>query len=236
MIYVGIDDTDTAETRGTNQLAKFIVRTLAPDYRCVWIARHQLLFDRRIPYTSKNGSASIVLEGQNGEGIQSLADRIEAIMRSDFIEGSDPGLCVAAGHVSALIDFAHRCQREIVPQADARALAKEHNILLRGLGGTEDGVIGSLAAVGLAMHGNDGRIVQLGDSADDLSGCQSVESLHALGVTVRCHADSQLITTGFIDIGKKLRPNLRDRRFVLFVEPNQTETASETPWLALKLH
>jgi hypothetical protein len=236
MIYVGIDDTDTADTRGTNQLAKLIVRSLAPDYRCVWIARHQLLFDRRIPYTSKNGSASIVLEGRHDERVRSLADRIEAMMRSDFIEGSDPGLCVATGHVPALIDFGHRCQREIIPQNDARALAAEHNILLRGLGGTEDGVIGSLAAVGLAMQGNDGRIVQLGDSADDLSGRQSIAALHALGVSVLRHADNQPIVTGFVDVGKKLRPNLRNQRFVLFVEPNTTETADNTPWIALKLH
>lgn len=236
MIYVGIDDTDTADTRGTNKLAKFIVQSLAPEYRCVWIARHQLLFDRRIPYTSKNGSASIVLEGANERDIPSLADRIEAIMRSDFIEGSDPGLCVATGHVPALIDFGHRCQHEIVPQTDARALAKEHNILLRGLGGTEDGVIGSVAAVGLAMHGHDGRIVQLGNSADDLSGRQSVEALQTIGVTVLQHSNNERITTGYVDIGKKLRPNLRDRHFVLFVEANTTETASNTPWIALKLH
>lgn len=236
MIYVGIDDTDTEDTRGTNKLAKFIVHSLAPEYRCVWIVRHQLLFDRRIPYTSKNGSASIVLEGQSDEKVQSLADRIETVMRSDFIEGSDPGLCVATGHIPALIDFGHRCQREIVKQNDARALAAEHNILLRGLGGTEDGVIGSLAAVGLAMHGHDGRIVQFGESADDLSGRQSVESLQTLGVTVLQHSNNQRITTGYVDIGKKLRPNLRDRHFVLFVEPNTTETADETPWTALKLH
>jgi hypothetical protein len=237
MIYVGIDDTDTADTRGTNQLAKFIVRSLAPDYRCVWIVRHQLLFDRRIPYTSKNGSASIVLEGpDDSNNLQPLADRIEAIMRGDFIEGSDPGLCFATGHLPALIEFGHRCQREIVPQNDAQTLATQQNLLLRGLGGTEDGIIGALAAVGLAMQGNDGRVVQLGESADDLSGRQSVETLQTLGVSVRCHADNQPITTGFVDVGKKLRPNLRDRRFVLFVEPNTTETALNTPWIALKLH
>ena len=56
MIYVGIDDTDTVDTPGTNQLAKALVMRLARDYECVSIVRHQLLFDPRIPYTSKNGS------------------------------------------------------------------------------------------------------------------------------------------------------------------------------------
>lgn len=236
MIYIGIDDTDTAETRGTNQFAKLIVRSLADQYRCVWIVRHQLLFDRRIPYTSKNGSASIALEELTDEDIQALADRIEAIMRSDFIAGSDPGLCVTTGHLPALIAFGHRCQQEIVPQNDARALAASHNILLRGLGGTEDGVIGALAAVGLAMHGNDGRVVQRGNDSDEFSGRQSIAALQESGVTVRRHDNNQPVTTGYVDVGKKLRPNLRDRRFVLFVEPNTTESADTTPWLALKLH
>ncbi len=62
MIFVGIDDTDTLGTPGTNQLARALVRRLAASYRPVRIVRHQLLFDPRVPYTSKNGSASLVLE------------------------------------------------------------------------------------------------------------------------------------------------------------------------------
>ena len=62
MIYLGIDDTDTLETAGTNQLAREIVNRLSDRLRCVSIVRHQLFFDPRVPYTSKNGSASICLE------------------------------------------------------------------------------------------------------------------------------------------------------------------------------
>jgi hypothetical protein len=48
MIYVGIDDTDTVDTPGTNQLARALVARVAEDYQCVLIARHQLLLDPRI--------------------------------------------------------------------------------------------------------------------------------------------------------------------------------------------
>ena len=59
MIIVGIDDTDTIDSPGTNQLAKAIVQKVATEWRCVRIVRHQLLDDPRVHYTSQNGSASI---------------------------------------------------------------------------------------------------------------------------------------------------------------------------------
>ena len=59
VIYIGIDDTDMPETPGTNQLCLEIIARLAADYHAEAIVRHQLLDDPRIPYTSRNGSASI---------------------------------------------------------------------------------------------------------------------------------------------------------------------------------
>jgi hypothetical protein len=235
MIYVGIDDTDTLETRGTNRLAREIVRIISDDFRCVWIARHQLLFDPRVPYTSKNGSASIALEPRGDENLIALADRVEAIMRADFIVGSDPGLCVINRQIDDITAFGRRCQQSLVKRDEARSLAAEHGVILRGLGGTEDGVIGSLAAVGLAMAGNDGRVIQLGEFDDDFSGCHSIERLHERCVTVRTLAENQPVTCGLVDIGKKLRPSLRSGRFILFVEPGGSELAPSANWHAIKL-
>lgn len=235
MIYVGIDDTDTLETRGTNQLARQLVRQVAPDYACVWIVRHQLLFDRRVPYTSKNGSASIVLEPRTPNfDIGTLAVRLESTMRAEFVPGSDPGLCIASVVPPEVTAFGHRCQQDIVAQHEAHELAMRHNILLRGLGGTCGGVIGALAAVGLARQANDGRVVQLGQCDDDLSGVQPIAALQALGVDVRRLLDDQSITAGEVDVGKKLRPNLRGGHFVLFVESN-FPAAKSCAWRAVKL-
>ena len=55
MIFVGIDDTDTLDTPGTNQLARALACRLSERCDLVRITRHQLLFDPRVPYTSKNG-------------------------------------------------------------------------------------------------------------------------------------------------------------------------------------
>ena len=60
MIYVGIDDTDVRDSPGTNQLARHLIRHLPADYEPVVAIRHQLLVDPRVPYTSKNSSASLL--------------------------------------------------------------------------------------------------------------------------------------------------------------------------------
>ena len=58
--------------------------------------------------------------------------------------------------------FGRRAQTELVRQQEARQLAAEHGLFLRGLGGTEDGVIGALSAVGLGASGQDGRFILVG--------------------------------------------------------------------------
>jgi len=217
MIYVGIDDTDTLNTPGTNQLARALVRRIGPAYECLLIVRHQLLFDPRVPYTSKNGSASILLKPRGAADIESLIQDLRAEMLARFNCGSDPGLCVTASVVSEITEFGRRCQRDLVTQEDARCLANRHGLHLEGLGGTEGGVIGALAAVGLVATGNDGRVVQLGAWPDDLTGVQDITTISQREVLVRELRTNQTITSGKIDVGTHLRPNCRDGRIVLFV-------------------
>jgi hypothetical protein len=234
VIFIGIDDTDILGSRGTNQLARAIVRAASGGWRCLRIVRHQLLDDPRIPYTSKNGSASITLEPRDARDLSPLIELCRNVMREWFVQGSDPGLCVTEVVPDAVTEFGWRCKREVVTQQDARRLAFEHGIHLEGLGGTEGGVIGSLAAVGLAVTGNDGRIVQLGEWPDDLSGVQSVELLTSRGVEVKMHDEESPVTAGLVDIGKHLRPNRRSGRNVLFVQPAPV-TGGETPYQAIRL-
>ena len=241
MIRIGIDDTDVADSPGTNQLARKIIAELAGDYEPLLVIRHQLLFDRRIPYTSKNGSASISLRPRPGREGRCPRDAIRAMMAQWFIEGSDPGLCIAREPPEAITAFGRRCQQEIVTQAEALALAARHRIYLQPLGGTGGGVIGALAAVGLAAGGNDGRVVCLGVWPDDLTGVQSIALLHSRGVSqIRCTQSGQRIDEGPIDegpidVGKHLRPNFRDGQVVLFVEPAPPGRDHSCPWRAVRL-
>ena len=233
MIYVGIDDTDTLDSPGTNQLARALVRQIAARWRCLLIVRHQLLEDPRVPCTSHNGSASILLEPQDGAGVESLVEELRAAMCQRFVAGSDPGLCVATAVPLPVAEFGGRCQREFVEQSEARELASRHKLYLRGLGGTEGGVIGALAAVGLAAGGDDGRIVQIGEWPDDLDGVQEIARLHQRGVQVRRLESSEVVTSGRVDVGKHLRPNYRRGQAVLFVE--RGEPAGSADWRAVRL-
>jgi hypothetical protein len=236
VIFVGIDDTDTLDTPGTNQLARALVARLRDRYVLVRITRHQLLFDPRVPYTSKNGSASILLEPRGSDcPLPALIDELQRAMRQWFVPGSDPGLCVwdaAAGDVPAeVIRYGRRCQRELTRQSMAHELAALHGMHLEGLGGTRDGVIGALAAVGLAATADDGRVVQLGEWPDDLSGPQPLGALAARGVCVRRASDGTAIENGAIDVGKHLRPNVVAGQIVQWVVPADEGTA---PWQAVR--
>jgi tRNA(Ile2) C34 agmatinyltransferase TiaS len=236
VIYVGIDDTDIIGSPGTNQLARAILKRLGVAADGAMICRHQLFFDSRVPYTSKNGSASIVLPGVEASGEEALASNVRDVMRSWFIEGSDPGLCVTPVVPEELHGFGRRCQTEVVAQEDARALAGRVGVHLEGLGGTEQGVIGALAAVGLIATGEDGRVVQLAawPYPDSLTGVQDVTAIRARGITEIRQVDSNTpIESGLVDIGKHLRPNIRRGSIVLLVEPSAGASGSAT-WRALK--
>ena len=218
MIYIGLDDTDTLESRGTGHLARQIAATLTEDYAVLGVTRHQLLVDPRVPCTKKNSCAAIALDLETDGGLAPnvLLERVRALMLADFQPGSDPGLCVAATVPAAVVEFGRLAQRELVTQEEARALAAEYAVQLVGLGGDEDGIIGALAAVGLVATGDDGRYVQVGRSRE-LGGLQSVQAVMAAGVAAVCTRDGAPVTEGLVFVDK-LRPARRGGRPVAVVE------------------
>lgn len=235
MILVGIDDTDTATSPGTNQVARAIVAELSSSYRCKRIVRHQLLFDPRVPYTSKNSCCSLLMESRlsNPEAVHELRELLGSALLNRFQPGSDPGLCLAVDVPEEVVAFGQKCQRDVVDQQEARDLAPRSGIDLSGLGGTEDGVIGALAAVGLAATENDGRVVQIQGQPDDLSGPRPFAEVRSRGVDQVCSLLSKdIVTDGTIDVGKHLRPNLRQGQIVLFVEPC---ASAQAKWTAVRL-
>lgn len=227
MVFIGLDDTDTLESRGTGQLARHIAAVLAADYPVLGVTRHQLLVDPRVPCTKNNSSAAITLNLDSVVDPVALLERVQALMLQDYQPGSDPGLCVAHSLPPAVIEFGRRAQRQLVTQAEARALAEAHAIPLVGLGGSQDGVIGALAAVGLAASGEDGRYVAVGRSRE-LSGLQSIPSLLAAGIQAVRTADGRPVTDGMV-LTDKLRPARRGGQPIAVVE------WTGDYWLPLKL-
>jgi hypothetical protein len=98
---------------------------------------------------------------------------------------------------------------------------------LQGLGGDEDGVIGALAAVGLAATGEDGRYVLVGRSRE-LSGLQPIPALLAAGIVAVQRADGRPVTEGLVQTDK-LRPARRGGKPIAVVE------WAGDHWLPLKL-
>lgn len=240
MIHVGIDDTDTMDSAGTNQLARRLAGALPPGFTLVVALRHQLLLDPRIPYTSRNGCASLLVRAPRGASAADLVPIFRREMRAWYVEGSDPGLCVAERVPPEVTAFGRRCQREPVRQEEARALARDAGAHLEGLGGTEDGVIGALAGVGLLAAGDDGRVVHREGWRwpDPFAGAHPLADVLRRGVDeVREARSGAAVRGGMVDIGKHLRPSWRDGRAVLFVEEDGDAGDAPTAprWRALKL-
>jgi hypothetical protein len=227
LIWIGLDDTDNAESRGTGNLARVIADALAIDFTVFGVTRHQLLEDPRVPCTKRNSCAAIHLQAGEIDLVE-IAEYVQYLMLADFQPGSDPGLCVARNIPEAIRDFGRRVQQELVTEEQARQLAAAHGLELRGLGGDNRGVIGALAAVGLAASGDDGRYVQVG-SVRELTGLQSIEALLATGVAAVQTLDGSPVNRGMV-MADKLRPARRGGKPIAVVERENDY------WLPLKLN
>lgn len=172
-IYIGFDDTDVAGAdRGTGKLARWFEEKLPEDCRLWGVIRQQLPRFDGIPYTSNNSAACVVVDTQDPDMKNVLIEKGANHIKELFIEGSDPGLCVVSRDSSAirdLVDFGRRCCSRIVTQKEAMDACRA--VHLSGHGGTNDGIIGAAAGVGLTLSGWSGRFVEFGrlrDYPDDV--------------------------------------------------------------------
>ena len=116
---------------------------------------------------------------------------------------------------------------ELVTREEAQYLADSLRIPLLGLGGDHGGMIGALAAVGLAASQEDGRYVMVGRSRE-LRGLQPISAVLSAGIRAVQTLDGQPVTQGLIQTDK-LRPARRGGQPVAVVEWDTDH------WLPLKL-
>ena len=167
-VYVCFDDTDNlGAPRGTGKLVRWFEDEL-PDGCELWgVVRQQLLVHPDIPYTSHNSSACAVVETPDESVVDELTRRAIAHLEKHALEGSDPGVCVATEDnpaIPRLVEFGRLAATEVVTQQAARqAAAGAH---LSGHGGTNDGIIGAAAGIGLTVWGWSGRFVEYGGLRD----------------------------------------------------------------------
>jgi hypothetical protein len=185
-IYVGFDDTDSLGCEyGTGKVARWFSSELPEGCRMWGVVRQQLLVDDAIPYTSHNSSACLIIEAsRNGSLLHELAAGAAAHLGRHAADGSDPGVCVAAEGspgFAGLMEFGLACTRRVVTQEDAlRACSGIH---LSGHGGSNGGIIGAAAAVGLTAAGWYGRFIEFG-LLRQLPSEVRVDELEAQGIRV----------------------------------------------------
>jgi len=221
-IYIGFDDTDTVDSdRGTGKLARWFENELPKTCRLRGVVRQQLLLDHSIPYTTHNSSACAIVETSDSVTAADLIPLAINHIERHFIPGSDPGLCVASEEnpaLSKLILFGQTCTAKVVTQKEALQAALGAH--LSGHGGSNGGIIGAAAGVGLTAHGWSGRFIELG-RLRDLPERVHVSDLEQLGVTVvSIDQDAQIPAPGDIVVtGGWLRPRLWAGKPVLPVIP-----------------
>ncbi len=217
-IYVTFDDTDTIDCgRGTGKLARWFVDILPQGCTSKGVVRQQLFHDKSVPMTSHNSALCVLVEAPDESVIPELIRLATDHIKANFFEGSDPGLCVVSEFsedLPALIEFGKKCTHTKTSQAEARkAVGKSH---LSGHGGTNDGIIGAAACVGLTHFGNSGRFVDVADirSLPEETTVAELEERNILPFSVNRHAE-MLKPTDIIDNAGSLRPRLWGGQIVL---------------------
>ena len=221
-VYICIDDTDSLDSIGTGRLARLLAEQIGQQYQVTAVTRHQLFVHSDIPYTSHNSCAVIHLCDIAEEAYLPLFNRAKILMQEHFIEGSDPGIALAGSHqiTPGMIAFGFDAKSMVLTQDRARKIAYHAGILLEGLGGTEGGVIGALAGLGLAASGSDGRYIQTG-TIREKQGNLTIAEILKTGIEQVITLDGKDITEGMVTVLKFPQPVRLQGKPVLLVDEQE---------------
>jgi hypothetical protein len=220
--YFGFDDTDNHDSLyGTGKLVRWFQNKLPEGCKCLGVVRQQLYVCDAIPYTSHNSAACMILDIPDPLLLGKMIEDAISHIRHFAVMGSDPGLCVAtesASSLDAIVDYGRFCTHSVSTQKQALHVAR--NVHLSGHGGTNDGIIGATAAVGLTLSGWSGRFIELGDLRA-WPERTTVSDLRENGIEiVSVDRESKMPTPSDIVITNGwLRPVQMGHRPVLFVMP-----------------
>ena len=221
-VYFGFDDTDNHDSLyGTGKLVRWFQKKLLKGCECLGVVRQQLCVCEDIPYTSHNSAACMILEIPDPSLLEKIID--EAISHIDryAVLGSDPGLCVATDanpSLGDIVDFGRFCTHSVSTQKQALQAAR--NVHLSGHGGTNDGIIGAAAAVGLTHWGWSGRFIEL-EGLREWPEQTTVSELMENGIeAVSVDRDAKIpAPSDFVITNGWLRPLLMGHRPILLVMP-----------------
>lgn len=220
-VYVGFDDTDVVGAdRGTGKFARWFADKIPAGVELYGVIRQQLPVLEGIPYTSHNSSACLILDNVEHSQVGEIVERGSAHIQEHFIDGSDPGLCVVAVNgekTDQLMEFGRLASSRIVSQKEA--MQASNGFHLSGHGGTNDGIIGAVAGVGLTISGWCGRFIEY-RKLRNFGTTVTVAELEAEGMQVLSIDRNALATSkdDIVDTQGWLRPRLWGCRPVIPVE------------------
>lgn len=219
MIYLGLDDTDMPDSRGTGRLARSIAGVLSKHFNIFGVTRHQLFVHPDIPYTSHNSCAVIHVDASDS-AMNEVYDIAKKMVLGDFIKGSDPGLAIAAQNqvTPALVALGLDTKRTIVTQSRAKEVALNSQMRFESLGGTGDGIIGAIAGIGLASLKNDGRFLLKDKNRELAAGARFVSEIINSGIDEVLTLHGVAVKDVQVEILKNATPSFVQGKAVLFVE------------------
>lgn len=223
-VLVGIDDTDNKDSRGTGYNSRQLAAAIESNNlgKVKGITRHQLFVHSDIPYTSQNSSACLDV---NTDRLDDLKLFAREFMTNIGAIGSDVGLCILQWELvpDQVLNWGISAKSKVLTMKDAYELSSVHNIFLEGLTGTKDGIIGSLAAVGLRKGGNDGRFIWINSDKNLRDIEEFIHTIEVLktyaGIDIVQFVDKQINIPGErVYLNGWARPILKDGKSVLLVD------------------
>lgn len=218
IFYVAFDDTDTLDCgRGTGKLARWFMEILPQNCNAIGVVRQQLLHSPEIPMTSHNSALCCIVDAPDNSYRNALIELGIGHIQNHFFQGSDPGFCVASESdrgLNEMVEFGIRCTEKKVNQNDAFEVTK--HVHLSGHGGTNDGIIGATAAVGLTYWGNSGRFVDYRDirSLPPVTSAGELRERDIQPISVNRHAEYIPDHDSIANLGS-LRPHLFNRKLIV---------------------
>lgn len=228
-VLVGIDDTDTIDSDlGTGRVSRRLGAHLdeSADLDFLGSVRQGFLVDPRIPYTTHNSAACLVCDWPDEADLDPIIERAGGFLEDISADGSDPGLAVGrvASVPDAVSEFGRRAQQEVLEEREAYDRAEAAGLFLDEYGGTGEGVIGALGAVGLTATGGTGRFIGYG-RIREFQGIEPVAAIRQDGVRV-VTPEGTPVREGSIETGDWIRPDLRDGGPTLEVERVDADSGS----------
>ncbi|NLL10173.1 MAG: ABC transporter substrate-binding protein, partial [Methanomicrobiales archaeon] len=151
-----------------------------------------------------------------------LFEEIASFVKTHAAPGSDPGICMADHDsvIPAIVLFGKEAKSTVLTMDQANTLAFHTGTRLIGLDGTRGGIIGALAAVGLAASGSDGRYIQFGNIRS-LHEQAEIHEIHEAGIISVFSTDGRSLHAGNVRFRKFPQPMRINHNPVLFVSEDK---------------